>query len=308
MLPAMERESIIRQSLLQRGAVILCSDKREALELANRVAPEHLELAVAEPQEWIDEIRHAGAIFCGAHTGETFGDYVAGPSHVLLTFGTARFASPLGVYDFQKRTSVVEMSARGASELSAVTDILAQSEGLFAHAQAAAARAVALTIVRLLPTAQARLVSDSAAQLDADSPLQRYQRLLADTAAVGGTFHADLGQEQVVQRLDELFQRLMRQPKQSLWQKWITRSAPPPVEGLYIWGTVGRGKTLLMDMFFDCLPAGQAQRMHFHRFMRHVHLGLKTYGGVADPLQRVADEFSHPRPRSYVLTNFLYQI
>ena len=140
MLPAMERESIIRQSLLQRGAVILCSDKREALELANRVAPEHLELAVAEPQEWIDEIRHAGAIFCGAHTGETFGDYVAGPSHVLPTFGTARFASPLGVYDFQKRTSVVEMSARGASELSAVTDILAQSEGLSAHAQAAAAR------------------------------------------------------------------------------------------------------------------------------------------------------------------------
>ena len=140
MLPAMERESIIRKSLLQRGAIIVCSDKQEALELANRVAPEHLELAVAQPQEWIDEIRHAGAIFCGAHTGETFGDYVAGPSHVLPTFGTARFASPLGVYDFQKRTSVVEMSARGASELSAVTDTLAQSEGLFAHAQAAAAR------------------------------------------------------------------------------------------------------------------------------------------------------------------------
>lgn len=140
MLPAMERESIIRKSLLQRGAIIVCSGKQEALELANRVAPEHLELAVAQPQEWIDEIRHAGAIFCGAHTGETFGDYVAGPSHVLPTFGTARFASPLGVYDFQKRTSVVEMSARGASELSAVTDTLAQSEGLFAHAQAAAAR------------------------------------------------------------------------------------------------------------------------------------------------------------------------
>jgi cell division protein ZapE len=136
-------------------------------------------------------------------------------------------------------------------------------------------------------------VSDSAAQPDAHSPLQRYQRILADTAADGGTFHADVGQEQVVQRLDELFQQLMQQPKQSLWQKWITRSAPQPVEGLYIWGTVGRGKTLLMDMFFDCLPAGRAQRMHFHRFMRHVHLGLKTHGGVADPLQRVADEFAH---------------
>jgi histidinol dehydrogenase len=140
MLPTMEREAIIRQSLLQRGAVIVCSSKQEAVELANRVAPEHLELAVAQPEDWVDAIRHAGAIFCGAHTGETFGDYVAGPSHVLPTFGTARFASPLGVYDFQKRTSMVEMSARGASALAAVTDTLAQSEGLFAHAKAAAAR------------------------------------------------------------------------------------------------------------------------------------------------------------------------
>ena len=136
-------------------------------------------------------------------------------------------------------------------------------------------------------------MSDSAARPDAHGPLQRYQRLLADTAADGGEFYADVGQERVVQRLDEMFQRLMRQPKQSLWQKWITRSAPQPVEGLYIWGTVGRGKTLLMDMFFDCLPAGRAQRMHFHRFMRHVHLGLKTHAGIADPLQSVADEFAH---------------
>ncbi|HCY04549.1 MAG TPA: histidinol dehydrogenase [Gammaproteobacteria bacterium] len=140
MLPTMERESIIRQSLRQRGAVILCSNKQEALDLANRIAPEHLELAVAAPEDWLNEIRHAGAIFCGAHTAETFGDYVAGPSHVLPTFGTARFASPLGVYDFQKRTSVVEMSARGASALAAVTDTLAQTEGLFAHAKAAALR------------------------------------------------------------------------------------------------------------------------------------------------------------------------
>ena len=95
---------------------------------------------MAAPEDWIDDIRHAGAIFCGAHTGETFGDYVAGPSHVLPTFGTARFASPLGVYDFQKRTSVVEMSARGASALAAVTDTLAQAEGLFAHARAARLR------------------------------------------------------------------------------------------------------------------------------------------------------------------------
>ncbi len=140
MLPSMERESIIRQSLRRRGAVIVSANKQEALDLANRIAPEHLELAVAAPEDWIDDIRHAGAIFCGAHTGETFGDYVAGPSHVLPTFGTARFASPLGVYDFQKRTSVVEMSARGASALAAVTDTLAQAEGLFAHARAARLR------------------------------------------------------------------------------------------------------------------------------------------------------------------------
>ena len=114
-------------------------------------------------------------------------------------------------------------------------------------------------------------MSDSAAQLDADSPLQRYQRLLADTAGDGGTFHADLGQEQVVQRLDELFQRLMRQPKQSLWQKWITRSAPQPVEGLYIWGTVGRGKTLLMDMFFD-LADGPCAKSAPERIARYVGL------------------------------------
>ena len=97
------------------------------------------------PEDWVDGIRHAGAIFCGAYTGETFGDYVAGPSHVLPTFGTARFASPLGVYDFQKRTSVVQMSADGASALSEVTDTLAQTEGLFAHAKAAALRGGANT-------------------------------------------------------------------------------------------------------------------------------------------------------------------
>ena len=145
LLPDMTRAEIIRDSLSQRGALIHCADKQEALALANRIAPEHLELAVQQPQDWVDGIRHAGAIFCGAHTGETFGDYVAGPSHVLPTFGTARFASPLGVYDFQKRTSVVQMSADGASALSEVTDTLAQTEGLFAHAKAAELRGGANT-------------------------------------------------------------------------------------------------------------------------------------------------------------------
>ena len=141
LLPQMARADIIQDALTRRGALIHCADKQQALALANRIAPEHLELAVQRPEDWIDGIRHAGAIFCGAHTGETFGDYVAGPSHVLPTFGTARFASPLGVYDFQKRTSVVHMSARGADALSEVTDTLAQTEGLFAHAKAAELRA-----------------------------------------------------------------------------------------------------------------------------------------------------------------------
>ncbi len=128
---------------------------------------------------------------------------------------------------------------------------------------------------------------------DADSPLQRYQRLLADSDAEGARFFSDVGQQRVVQQLDELFQRLMHEPNQSMWQKLFTKSSLQPVQGLYIWGTVGRGKTLLMDLLFDCLPDGRAQRMHFHRFMRRVHVGLTAHGGVADPLQKVADEFAH---------------
>ena len=127
---------------------------------------------------------------------------------------------------------------------------------------------------------------------DARGPLRRYQQLLADTNAEGERFFADQGQRQVVEQLEDLFQRLMRQSKQSVWQKWLAKSPRQPVLGLYIWGTVGRGKTLLMDLFFDCLPAGCAQRMHFHRFMRRVHTGLTAHGGVADPLQKVADEFA----------------
>ena len=135
-------------------------------------------------------------------------------------------------------------------------------------------------------------MNDATAQPDAHSPLQRYRRLLADRGADGGLFYADMGQQRVVQQLDELFQQLTHQPRQSLWRKLITRPLRPSLKGLYIWGTVGRGKTLLMDMFFDCLPTGRAQRMHFHRFMRHVHAELKTHAGVVDPLQRVADGFA----------------
>jgi histidinol dehydrogenase len=139
-LPKMQRSDIIQASLEQRGALIYCADRDQAIDVANRIAAEHLELAVADPQPWIDGLRHAGAIFVGAYTGETFGDYIAGPSHVLPTFGTARFASPLGVYDFQKRSSIIEISRTAAQALSKPTDLLATSEGLEAHALAARVR------------------------------------------------------------------------------------------------------------------------------------------------------------------------
>lgn len=140
LLPSMERRSIIEASLEARGALIVAQDLDDAIVIANRVAPEHLELAVDDPDPWIAKIKHAGAIFCGAFAGETLGDYVAGPSHVLPTYGTARFASPLGVYDFQKRSSVIRMTQHGASELADVAVRLASGEGLEAHARAAQAR------------------------------------------------------------------------------------------------------------------------------------------------------------------------
>ena len=144
LLPGMSRRDIIAQSLRGRGALITTRDMDEAVAIANRIAPEHLELHVADPNAYLDQIRHAGAIFCGAYTAETFGDYVAGPSHVLPTFGTARFASPLGVYDFVKRSSVIRLSAEGAAHLADIAVPLATSEGLEAHARAAAARAAKL--------------------------------------------------------------------------------------------------------------------------------------------------------------------
>ena len=141
LLPSMPRREIIEASLRNRGALIVTRDLAEAVELTNLIAPEHLELQVAAPDALVGQIRHAGAIFCGAHAAETFGDYAAGPSHVLPTFGTARFASPLGVYDFVKRSSVINLSPQGAAELAEVVVPLASSEGLHAHSQAAFVRA-----------------------------------------------------------------------------------------------------------------------------------------------------------------------
>ncbi len=134
------RRAIIEASLARRGALIRTRSVAEAIDIANRIAPEHLELCVENPEAWLERVRHAGAIFLGAHSPEVMGDYVAGPSHVLPTSGSARFSSPLGVYDFQKRSSVIQMSPSGAEALARTSATLAHGEGLTAHAQAAEAR------------------------------------------------------------------------------------------------------------------------------------------------------------------------
>jgi len=136
-LDALPRRAIIEASLAARGALIHVRDLDEACELANRIAPEHLELAVADPERWLAKIRHAGAIFLGHHASESLGDYCAGPNHVLPTSRTARFSSPLGVYDFQKRSSVIAVSPEAAARLGSTAATLARAEGLEAHARSA---------------------------------------------------------------------------------------------------------------------------------------------------------------------------
>jgi histidinol dehydrogenase len=136
-LAELPRRAIIEASLAARGALVLVRDLDEACELANRIAPEHLELAVAEPEALLGKIRHAGAIFLGHHASESLGDYCAGPNHVLPTSRTARFSSPLGVYDFQKRSSIIGVSAAAARRLGREAATLARAEGLEAHARSA---------------------------------------------------------------------------------------------------------------------------------------------------------------------------
>ena len=137
LLPGMERAEVIRASLARRGALIAVRDLDEAVDVVNFIAPEHLELSVAEPEPLAARIKHAGAIFLGRYTSEAIGDYCAGPNHVLPTSRTARFSSPLGVYDFQKRSSIIYCSPQSASELGKVAMALAQGEGLTAHARSA---------------------------------------------------------------------------------------------------------------------------------------------------------------------------
>ena len=140
LLPSMPRRDIIAASLARRGALIVVRDLEEACEIANRIAPEHLELAVADPESLLPRIRHAGAIFMGHHASESLGDYCAGPNHVLPTSRTARFSSPLGVYDFQKRTSLIRVSPRAAGAMGRTASVLARAEGLEAHARSAELR------------------------------------------------------------------------------------------------------------------------------------------------------------------------
>jgi histidinol dehydrogenase len=137
LLPEMERKDIIKSSLDKNGALILVKDIDEAIELVNQVAPEHLELSVAAPEPLLPGIRHAGAIFMGHYAAEVLGDYCAGPNHVLPTARTARFSSPLGVYDFQKRSSVIMCTEQSASSLASTASVLAHGEGLTAHARSA---------------------------------------------------------------------------------------------------------------------------------------------------------------------------
>jgi histidinol dehydrogenase len=140
LLPSMPRREIIAKSLNDRGVLILTRDMAEACAISNRIAPEHLEVSSSDPHRWEPLLRHAGAIFLGAFTSESLGDYCAGPNHVLPTSGTARFSSPLGVYDFQKRSSLIEVSEAGAQPLGRIAAELAYGEGLQAHARAAELR------------------------------------------------------------------------------------------------------------------------------------------------------------------------
>nr|WP_090718846.1 histidinol dehydrogenase [Nitrosomonas sp. Nm166] len=137
LISEMPRKDVIRTALENRGALIQVQDLEEACAIANRIAPEHLELSVDQPENWVNKIRHAGAIFLGRHACEALGDYCAGPNHVLPTSRTARFSSPLGVYDFQKRSSLIQVSQQGAAKLGEIASVLAYGEGLQAHALSA---------------------------------------------------------------------------------------------------------------------------------------------------------------------------
>ena len=185
LLPTMPRQDVIRASLAGRGALIQTRSMEEACEISNRIAPEHLEICAVEPRQWEPRLKHAGAIFLGSHTSESLGDYCAGPNHVLPTAGTARFSSPLGVYDFVKRSSLIEVSAIGAQRLGPVAAELAYGEGLAAHARAAELRLVGLPTepaVGALPFSIREVTADNVNALLKLEVLAGQKRLVAPVA------------------------------------------------------------------------------------------------------------------------------
>jgi histidinol dehydrogenase len=171
----MPRREIIARSLNDRGALILTRSMEEACEISNRIAPEHLEVSSRDPHRWEPLLRHAGAIFLGAYTSESLGDYCAGPNHVLPTSGTARFSSPLGVYDFQKRSSLIEVSEAGRAAAGLIAAELAYGEGLQAHA-----RAAELRLTRSPPDESAPMSAVSPSTPETDPPGRAIDARLCD--------------------------------------------------------------------------------------------------------------------------------
>ena len=180
LLPQMPRREVIRASLEGRGALVLTRSMEEACEISNRIAPEHLEVSAKDPHRWEPSLRHAGAIFLGAFTSESLGDYCAGPNHVLPTSGTARFSSPLGVYDFQKRTSLIEVSERGAAVLGPIAAVLATGEGLAAHARAAEMRL------------EARVAPAAGIAVSGEGVVARIERIASTDERIAAVFRDDV--------------------------------------------------------------------------------------------------------------------
>ena len=257
LLPQLPRQKIVRASLQGRGALIRTRSMDEACEIANRIAPEHLEVSSANPERWEPLLKHAGAIFLGRFTSESLGDYCAGPNHVLPTAGTARFSSPLGVYDFVKRSSLIEVSARGARTLGEVASVLAHGEGLQAHARAAEMRL---------------------SQPDADVP------------ARGSVFEVrpvtDANVDELIKlKTTETQERFVASVAKSLAQASV-RPAGRPL-GLYADGQPV-GFLLLWDSRRDPVPADRGDALYIWRLMIDARFQKRGHGQAA--MRWVIDE------------------
>jgi len=249
LLPTLPREAIIRASLQGRGALIHTRSMEEACEISNRIAPEHLEVSSAHPERWEPLLKHAGAIFLGRFTSESLGDYCAGPNHVLPTAGTARFSSPLGVYDFVKRTSLIEVSAKGAQSLGEIASVLALGEGLQAHARAAEMRLGAMEVAAA-PSAVFEVRTVTAANVD----------------------------ELIKLKTTEEQERFVASVPKSLAQASV-RPAGRPL-GLYANGEPV-GFLLLWDARRDPDPAERADQLYIWRLMIDVRFQRQGHGQAA---------------------------